>query len=72
MAAPMYRMRDGPEAQDDLPGDIANDYDDARLLHGFIARTATPCFYNAIEQSSLDDLFGAADVNIMRAKTRSS
>ncbi|WP_445490992.1 hypothetical protein [Rhodopseudomonas sp. RCAM05734] len=41
-----------------VPGDIVYDYDAAHLLHSFIARAATPCFYDAIEQSGLDDLFG--------------
>lgn len=41
-----------------VPGDIVYDYDAAHLLHSFIARAATPCFYDAIEQGGLDDLFG--------------
>jgi hypothetical protein len=41
-----------------VPGDIVYDYDAAHLLHSFIARAATPCFYDAIEQSGLDDLYG--------------
>ncbi|UZE49910.1 hypothetical protein ONR75_03730 [Rhodopseudomonas sp. P2A-2r] len=41
-----------------VPGDIVYDYDAAHLLHSFIARAATPYFYDAIEQSGLDDLFG--------------
>jgi hypothetical protein len=41
-----------------VPGDIVYDYDAAHLLHAFIARAQTPCFYDAIERSGLDDLFG--------------
>ncbi|MDB5618741.1 MAG: hypothetical protein JWQ24_2979 [Tardiphaga sp.] len=41
-----------------VPGDIVYDYDAAHLLHSFIARAETPCFYDAIEQSGLDDLIG--------------
>lgn len=41
-----------------VPGDIVYDYDAAHLLHSFIARAAAPCFYDAIEETGLDDLFG--------------
>jgi hypothetical protein len=44
--------------QGNVPGDIVYDYDAAHLLHSFIARAAAPCFYDAIEQAGLDDLFG--------------
>jgi hypothetical protein len=44
--------------QGDVPGDIVYDYDAAHLLHSFIARAATPCFYDAIDQTGLDDLIG--------------
>jgi hypothetical protein len=40
-----------------VPGDIVYDYDAAHLLHSFIARAATPCFYDAIAREDLDDLF---------------
>jgi hypothetical protein len=42
-----------------VPGDIVYDYDAAHLLHAFIARAATPMFYDAIEIDGLDDLIGA-------------
>jgi hypothetical protein len=41
-----------------VPGDIVYDYDAAHLLHSFIARATTPCFYDAIDREELDDLFG--------------
>lgn len=41
-----------------VPGDIVYDYDAAHLLHSFIARAASPYFYDAIEQSGLNDLYG--------------
>jgi hypothetical protein len=41
-----------------VPGDIVYDYDAAHLLHSFIARAETPCFYDAIDQTGLDDLLG--------------
>ncbi|WPO41219.1 hypothetical protein [Tardiphaga sp. 42S5] len=41
-----------------VPGDIVYDYDAAHLLHSFIARAATPCFYDAIEREELNELFG--------------
>jgi hypothetical protein len=44
--------------QGNVPGDIVYDYDAAHLLHSFIARAATPCFYDAIDETGLDDLFG--------------
>ena len=44
--------------QGNEPGDIVYDYDAAHLLHSFIARAAAPCFYDATDQSGLDDLIG--------------
>jgi hypothetical protein len=41
-----------------VPGDIVYDYDAAHLLHSFIARATTPCFYDAIDREELNDLFG--------------
>jgi hypothetical protein len=41
-----------------VPGDIVYDYDAAHLLHSFIARAETPCFYDAVDQTGLDDLLG--------------
>lgn len=41
-----------------VPGDIVYDYNAAHLLHSFIARATTPCFYDAIDESGLDDLLG--------------
>jgi hypothetical protein len=41
-----------------VPGDIVYDYDAAHLLHSFISRATTPCFYDAIERDELDDVFG--------------
>ena len=49
-----FRMRAGGNA----PGDIVYDYDGAHLLHSFIARAATPTFYDATELATLDDLLG--------------
>ena len=45
-----------------VPGDIVYDYDAAHLLHAFIARAATPMFYDAIEIDGLDDLIGTMTV----------
>lgn len=45
-------------APGNVPGDIVYDYDAAHLLHSFIARAQTPIFYDAIEQSGLEDLIG--------------
>jgi hypothetical protein len=50
-----FRLRAGGN----VPGDIVYDYDAAHLLHAFIARAATPMFYDAIEIDGLDDLIGA-------------
>jgi hypothetical protein len=44
--------------QGNVPGDIVYDYDAAHLLHSFIARAAAPCFYDASDQTGLDDLIG--------------
>src|SRR3954447_15449671 len=44
--------------QGNVPGDIVYDYDAAHLLHSFIARAEAPCFYDAIDESGLDDLIG--------------
>ncbi|QND72958.1 hypothetical protein [Tardiphaga robiniae] len=41
-----------------VPSDIVYDYDAAHLLHSFIARATTPCFYDAIDREELNDLFG--------------
>ena len=41
-----------------VPGDIVYDYEAAHLLHSFIARAATPVFYDAIDEEGLDDLIG--------------
>jgi hypothetical protein len=41
-----------------VPGDIVYDYEAAHLLHSFIARAATPVFYDAIDEDGLDDLIG--------------
>jgi len=41
-----------------VPTDIVYDYDAAHLLHAFIARAATPVFYDAFDQGGLDDLIG--------------
>jgi hypothetical protein len=41
-----------------VPGDIVYDYDAAHLLHSFIARAATPMFYDAPDEEGLDDLIG--------------
>jgi hypothetical protein len=38
--------------------DIVYHYDAAHLLHSFIARATAPCFYDAIDEDGLDDLFG--------------
>ncbi len=45
-----------------VPGDIVYDYDAAHLLHAFIARAATPMFYDAIGIDGLDDLIGTLTV----------
>lgn len=45
-------------ARGNVPGDIVYDYDAAHLLHAFIARAATPTFYDAFEIDGLDDLIG--------------
>ena len=50
-----FRLRTGGN----VPGDIVYDYDAAHLLHAFIARAATPMFYDALEIDGLDDLIGA-------------
>jgi hypothetical protein len=42
-----------------VPGDIVYDYEAAHLLHSFIARAATPVFYDAIDEVGLDDLIGS-------------
>lgn len=49
-------------ASGNVPGDIVYDYDGAHLLHSFIARAATPVFYDAQELSALDDLVGHLEV----------
>ncbi len=41
-----------------VPGDIVYDPDAAPLLHSFIARARCPTFYDAIDDSSFEDLFG--------------
>jgi hypothetical protein len=41
-----------------VPTDIVYDYDAAHLLHAFIARAATPVFYDAFDEAGLDDLIG--------------
>ena len=41
-----------------VPGDIVYDYEAAHLLHSFIARAATPVFYDAIDEEGLSDLIG--------------
>ncbi len=41
-----------------VPTDIVYDYDAAHLLHAFIARAATPVFYDALDEGSLGDLIG--------------
>jgi len=41
-----------------VPGDIVYDYDAAHLLHSFIARAATPVFYDAFDAPGMDDLIG--------------
>lgn len=41
-----------------VPTDIVYDYDAAHLLHAFIARAATPVFYDAFDQDGLEDLIG--------------
>ena len=53
-----FRLRAGGN----VPGDIVYDYDAAHLLHAFIARAATPMFYDAIEIGGLDDLIGTLTV----------
>ena len=45
-------------ASGNVPGDIVYDYDGAHLLHSFIARAATPMFYDTQELPALDDLIG--------------
>jgi hypothetical protein len=49
-------------ASGNVPGDIVYDYDGAHLLHSFIARAASPMFYDAQELSALDDLVGHLEV----------
>ena len=49
-----FRLRAGGN----VPGDIVYDYDAAHLLHAFIARAATPMFYDAIEIDGLGELIG--------------
>jgi hypothetical protein len=44
--------------QGNVPGDIVYDYDAAHLLHSFIARAAMPCFYDAVDESGVEDLTG--------------
>jgi hypothetical protein len=44
--------------QGNVPGDIVYDYDAAHLLHSFIARAVVPCFYDAVDETGLDDLVG--------------
>ena len=39
-----------------VPGDIVYDYEAAHLLHSFIARAATPVFYDALDEDGLNDL----------------
>lgn len=39
-----------------VPTDIVYDYDAAHLLHAFIARAATPVFYDTFDEAGLDDL----------------
>lgn len=41
-----------------VPTDIVYDYDAAHLLHAFIARAATPVFYDAFDEDGLADLIG--------------
>jgi hypothetical protein len=41
-----------------VPTDIVYDYDAAHLLHAFIARAATPVFYDAFDEAGLEDLIG--------------
>lgn len=41
-----------------VPGDIVYDYDRAHLLHNFIARAKEPCFYDAFDESGLEDVIG--------------
>ena len=41
-----------------VPTDIVYDYDAAHLLHAFIARAATPVFYDAFDEDGLEDLIG--------------
>ncbi len=45
-------------ASGSVPGDIVYDYDGAHLLHSFIARAATPMFYDVQRLPALDDLAG--------------
>jgi hypothetical protein len=42
-----------------VPTDIVYDYDAAHLLHAFIARAATPVFYDAFDETGLEDLIGS-------------
>jgi hypothetical protein len=44
--------------QGNVPGDIVYHYDAAHLLHSFIARAAAPCFYDAVDESGVEDLIG--------------
>lgn len=41
-----------------VPTDIVYDYDAAHLLHAFIARAATPVFYDAFDEAGLEDVIG--------------
>jgi hypothetical protein len=41
-----------------VPGDIVYDYEAAPLLHSFISRARCPVFYDTIDLTGLDDLFG--------------
>lgn len=42
-----------------VPTDIVYDYDAAHLLHAFIARAHAPVFYDAFDETGLEDLIGA-------------
>ncbi len=41
-----------------VPSDIVYDYDAAHLLHAFIARAHAPVFYDAFDETGLEDLIG--------------
>ncbi len=41
-----------------VPTDIVYDYDAAHLLHAFIARAVMPVFYDAFDETGLEDLVG--------------